>query len=165
MQPLAILCAILLASLGAALPAESVPSGPPNILSPVQGKHVTPAVVEGLEPYIPGVSKRSVSESLESRKAELHNRAILIFDIWEDVNQGGRQECLVSNTQTCYNLENGWNDLVSSLLIPSGFGCIFYQNINCDPFDFQLIVTGAYYVSNVGDYGFNDIISSYLCYN
>lgn len=28
-----------------------------------------------------------------------------------------------------------------------------------------LTVTGSFFVANAGDYGFNDIISSYLCYN
>ncbi|KAF2972651.1 hypothetical protein GQX73_g938 [Xylaria multiplex] len=137
MQLLTILCATLLASLGAALPAEPVSSGPSNILSPVQGERVTPAVVEGLEPYVTGVSKRSSSESLESREAELHKRATLIVDIWADINQGGRHEGLTSDTQKCYNLANGWNDQISSLFVPSGFGCIFYQNNDCNPNDFH----------------------------
>ncbi|KAI1752064.1 hypothetical protein F4782DRAFT_547332 [Xylaria castorea] len=165
MKLLATLCYISLAAFGAALPTDTVPNGPSNVLSPVQSEHITPALIEGQEPYVMGASERNVTVSLEGEEARLNKRATLIVDIWGDINQGGRHEGLTSDTQRCYNLGNGWNDQVSSLSVPSGFGCIFYQNSNCGSGDFRLTVTGAYYVSNLGDYGFNDIVTSYLCYN
>ncbi|KAI0101507.1 hypothetical protein GGR51DRAFT_529959 [Nemania sp. FL0031] len=165
MKPLATVYLISLVGFSIALPTDTVPSGPSNVLSPVQGEHITPAPIDGQKPYVTGVSEQNVTASLKGEEAGLNKRATLIVDIWADINQGGRHEGLISDTQRCYNLVNGWNDQVSSLSVPSGFGCIFYQNNDCNPNDFRLTVTGAYYVSNVGDYGFNDIISSYLCYN
>ncbi|KAF2678131.1 hypothetical protein K458DRAFT_395201 [Lentithecium fluviatile CBS 122367] len=86
-----------------------------------------------------------------------------------NANKGGRHEGLITTTDKCYNLGNGWNNEISSLEVPSGFGCIFYEDNDYNPNDKRLTVTGHYYVANlanaVGGIVFNIIISSYLCCN
>lgn len=77
-----------------ALPTNTVSSGPSNVLSPVQGEHITPPLVEGQKPYVLGVSQKNVT--IEA--ARLNKRATLIVDIWADVNQGGRHEGLATNS-------------------------------------------------------------------
>ncbi|KAJ8133018.1 hypothetical protein O1611_g605 [Lasiodiplodia mahajangana] len=163
MKLLATLCYISLAAFGAALPTETVPSGPSNVLSPVQSEHLTPALIEGQKPYVIGTPQPNVTVSLEGEEALLDKRATLVVDIWADINQGGRHEGLITDTQRCYNLGNGWNDQVSSLSVPSGFGCIFYQDSNCNPNDFrrsiyrQRAVAGPPYGSRF----FSDYLSIY----
>ncbi|KAI1129104.1 hypothetical protein F5Y10DRAFT_264419 [Nemania abortiva] len=166
MQFKIIISATFLAAVVAALPADVVPQGPPNVLAPVQSIHDTPPVVAGTRPFVSQpAEKRNISTPIGDVGTSVAKRATLTVDIWQDINRGGRHEGLITDTQRCYNLGNGWNDEISSLSVPGGFGCIFYEDSNCDPNDFRLTVTGSYFVSNCGDYGFNDIISSYLCYN
>ncbi|KAI1193932.1 hypothetical protein F5X97DRAFT_338301 [Nemania serpens] len=135
MKLLATLCYLSLAAFGAALPTDTTASGPSNVLSPVQSEHITPALIEGQKPYVTEVSKRNVAVSLGGEKARMSKRATLIVDIWADSYQGGRHEGLITDTQRCYNLYNGWNDQISSLFVPAGFGCIFYRNNDCNPGD------------------------------
>ncbi|KAI0872700.1 hypothetical protein GGS24DRAFT_502523 [Hypoxylon argillaceum] len=166
MQLQRVLSGAVMVAAVAALPADLISQGPSNVLAPVQSFHDTPPVVANTEPFVSlATEKRGVSAPIGYVERTVAKRATLTVDIWMDINGGGRHEGLITDTQRCFNLLNGWNDQISSLSVPSGFGCIFYEDINCDNNDHRLTVTGSFFVANAGDYGFNDIISSYLCYN
>ncbi|KAF2819261.1 hypothetical protein CC86DRAFT_472098 [Ophiobolus disseminans] len=148
----------------AALPASNVVrDGPANILSLVQDAFEHAPVVDGAEPFvIAGSSKRSVAVNAVGKY--LVKRA-LVVDIWQNSDRNGRHEGLFTDTNKCYNLGNGWNDQVSSLSVPNGYGCDFFRNNDCNNNDSRLNVPGGVYVANLSTYGMNDMISSYRCYN
>ncbi|KAI1158876.1 hypothetical protein F5B18DRAFT_639305 [Nemania serpens] len=150
-----------------ALPATSAYEGPSNRPVSVQNLPDTPEVYDGAQPFLTLVTKRGVeSAPKEVRVIDLSRRtthASLVIDIWQDSNRGGRHEGLYSDTQVCYELYNGWNDQISSLYVPSGFGCQFYQDGGCSGSYLQ--VPGNYYLPDLLGWSFNDLISSYRCYN
>ncbi|KAF2262027.1 hypothetical protein CC78DRAFT_570008 [Lojkania enalia] len=132
---------------------------PPNI-------EVDLKVLPAFTPVIKGAPFVSTpGEEVKRDVADLSKRATLTVDIWIDANRAGRHEGLITDTQRCYNLGNGWNDEISSLSVPNGFGCIFYRDNGCSNNDYRLTVPGGNYIANLQTYNFNDIISSYLCYN
>jgi hypothetical protein len=149
----------------AALPAINVARDEPtNTVAPVDVTPEHPPVDDNAEPFIIAASeKRSVAVETEERSVA--KRATLHIDIWIDSDKRGRHEGLYTVTQKCYNIGNGWNDEISSLSVPKGFGCIFYRNKNCSNDDNRLTVPGGNYIANLKKYDFNDKISSYLCYN
>ncbi|KAH7356225.1 hypothetical protein BKA66DRAFT_574671 [Pyrenochaeta sp. MPI-SDFR-AT-0127] len=108
------------------------------------------------------VVKRNAEVDLAER-SELSKRAILI-DVWLDTNRGGRHEGLWTDINRCYNLGNGWNDAISSLQTPPDFGCYFYEHGNCQGAWLSTSKSGSFIFVNTPDWGFNDRISSYLCW-
>ncbi|KAH7138608.1 hypothetical protein B0J11DRAFT_574570 [Dendryphion nanum] len=153
MKFIATLSAAALIALVSAVPAPGTPS---NIEVPADIPDHFPSV-QGLPKVVP--------EGEPLVKRAIAKRATLTVDVWMDSDRRGRHEGLITTTQKCYNLGNGWPDEISSLSVPSGFGCIFYRNNGCNNNEHRLTVPGGNYIANLQTYNFNDIISSYLCYN
>ncbi|KAF1847391.1 uncharacterized protein K460DRAFT_363467 [Cucurbitaria berberidis CBS 394.84] len=147
-----------------ALPADAVHQSASNFLAPEQNIPDTPPVVEGKSAFTSGTaSKRDTGIAISNKS--LSKRATLVVDVYYDLNGAGRHEGLYTDTQRCYNLGNGWNDQITSLRVPNGFGCIFYRNNGCGVGDYRLTVPGGNFIPDLRTYNFDDIISSYLCYN
>ncbi|KAH7065843.1 hypothetical protein BKA63DRAFT_165980 [Paraphoma chrysanthemicola] len=85
--------------------------------------------------------------------------------------------------ELCYNVTSDWNNVISSLAISEGFACRFYPNGDCASGSLCRwssflrskgpsadIVVDFYvgesrrYVSDLGLFGWKDIISSYRCW-
>ncbi|KAH7121182.1 hypothetical protein B0J11DRAFT_590087 [Dendryphion nanum] len=113
--------------------------------------HGTPQLVKAGD--IVPLSKRSIEK-----------RAGLYVDIWIHPNQVGRHEALWTETQRCYGIGNGWNDEISSLSVPNGFGCTFFRDGGCSDRDEWLIVPGGNYIPDLTRWNFDNKISSYICY-
>ncbi|KAF2825482.1 hypothetical protein CC86DRAFT_383355 [Ophiobolus disseminans] len=129
-------------------------TGPANIPAPVQTTVEHAPVVDGAEPFVVDAAP------------SLAKRGTLIVEVWQGFFRGERHESLSTQTQTCYNLGNGWSDVISSLSVPNGFGCDFYENGNCGKNGGkQLNVGGGGYVDRLDKYAMNDAITSYRCYN
>ncbi|KAK3303891.1 uncharacterized protein B0T15DRAFT_494392 [Chaetomium strumarium] len=152
-----LLLAAVFTSLVSAIPAKRAQ---PNIPLDVAIPTSFPPVQDGATPYVTNnADKAKREEAIEGRAAA----ATLIVDIWEDADRGGRHEGLYTDTQKCYGLFNGWNDRITSLSVPNGYACYFWSDADCQ--GNRLSVPGGNYIANVGVYGFNDVISSYLCWN
>ncbi|CAO2658202.1 Nn.00g059250.m01.CDS01 [Neocucurbitaria sp. VM-36] len=108
------------------------------------------------------ISKRNVGLELEAR-SELTKRSIVI-DIWQDTNRGGRHEGLITDINRCYDLGNGWNDAISSLQTPPNYGCYFYVDGGCKGGFLSISKGDSFVFVNTPDWGYNDKISSYLCW-
>jgi hypothetical protein len=98
------------------------------------------------------------------RDSGLEKRQTIVVDVYFDNNYQGRHEGLFTDINKCYSLGNGWNDQISSLKVPSGYGCYFYRNTGCDSNDNWLRVTNPLNLPDLRVYDFNDKASSYLCY-
>ncbi|TFK98766.1 hypothetical protein BDV98DRAFT_595428 [Pterulicium gracile] len=67
------------------------------------------------------------------------------------------------NSDQCYNVASGWNDVISSIRVLSrGYSCYIYSDFNCSG-----IRGGPIRIDNphpnLSMYGWNDITSSYIC--
>ncbi|KAF2466133.1 uncharacterized protein BDR25DRAFT_345727 [Lindgomyces ingoldianus] len=111
-------------------------------------------------PVIPQLSSNETATGVSKRDVNLMKRESMIVDVWADDNFSGRHEALSSDLNHCYGLGNGWNDIISSLRVQSGYGCVFYVDSNCK--GNTLTVRGdTPYLRTIG---WSDVISSYLCY-
>ncbi|KAH8719261.1 hypothetical protein GQ44DRAFT_762127 [Phaeosphaeriaceae sp. PMI808] len=146
----------------AAFPADKVArDGPPTVLSSIQQEFNHAPVSGGAKPFtVAALAKREVAVKAKS----LDKREDLAIEVWQDSDQHGRHESFYIRINRCYNLSNGWEDQISSLSVPNGFGCDFFRDIDCNNGDFRLNVPGGNYIANLGTYGFNDIMSSFRCY-
>ncbi|KAF2120061.1 hypothetical protein BDV96DRAFT_683595 [Lophiotrema nucula] len=133
-----------------------------------QTPSITPVGIDYTPPHLP-VDQPGVYETNSGDAPKtgivLTKRATLTIDVWADSNFNGRHEGLRSNTNQCYTLGNGWNDQISSLKVPSGFSCIFYANSGCPSGQSTLTVASTNVPNLDNGSGWNDVISSYLCYN
>ncbi|KAH8834380.1 hypothetical protein DL96DRAFT_1810664 [Flagelloscypha sp. PMI_526] len=83
-----------------------------------------------------------------------------LVNLYVDINYGDDPLGVGSSVVPtgCINLPSGWNDVVSSIVVTSGYQCAFWTDINCAGSTFT--ATGS--VAYVGD-AFNDKISSLQC--
>ncbi|KAF9871922.1 hypothetical protein CkaCkLH20_10554 [Colletotrichum karsti] len=83
-------------------------------------------------------------------------QAITHLYICSDANFSGRCQNLESNTGQCYNLGNGFNDVVSSLGPDAGTSCTIWENNGCSGASIVNIVSPGIY--NLADsiWNFND---------
>ncbi|KAK1624683.1 hypothetical protein BDP81DRAFT_398319 [Colletotrichum phormii] len=90
-------------------------------------------------------------------------QAITHLYICSDANFSGRCQNLESNTGQCYNLYNGFNDVVSSLGPDAGTSCTIWEDGGCTGASIVNIVSPGIY--NLADsiWNFNDKMSSYRC--
>ncbi|KAH8728403.1 hypothetical protein GQ44DRAFT_784119 [Phaeosphaeriaceae sp. PMI808] len=139
-----------------AAPAEVTTRELSNIVVPVDVLPVTAPVDNDAAPF--------TTQALNEKRGLKSKRATLVVDVYLDLNGSGRHEGLWTDTQRCYNLGNGWPDEITSLSVPNGFGCIFYRDKNCNNNDYRLTVPGGNFIGDLRVYNFDDIISSYLCY-
>ncbi|KAF2799721.1 hypothetical protein K505DRAFT_356313 [Melanomma pulvis-pyrius CBS 109.77] len=84
--------------------------------------------------------------------------------IWDGAYQGGRGTTIYNQNNICYNFINGWSDAISSLVVPWGVGCYFYDDYGCSSSSGWLWVYGAFTVNDLSVYSFNNRISSYICW-
>ncbi|KAF1993525.1 hypothetical protein P154DRAFT_527713, partial [Amniculicola lignicola CBS 123094] len=155
-----VLYAAVLTAVAAATPVEGK-RGVSNIEVVAKDPLIIPVVHDGDKPYIK-------ASGAVTKRSNVMKRT-LVVDIWADRDRGGRHEGLISDEQRCYQLGNGWNDQVSSLSVPGGWGCIFYRNNDCGNGDVRLTISNGGYISNLQDYSweginFNDMISAYRCW-
>ncbi|TIC99370.1 hypothetical protein CH35J_005089 [Colletotrichum higginsianum] len=89
-------------------------------------------------------------------------QAITHLYICQNINFGGSCVNVEVSTGVCYNLINGWNDVVSSLGPDAGTSCTLYENAGCTGAALPNIVNPG--ISNLGERGFNDRASSFRCF-
>ncbi|KAH8587776.1 hypothetical protein B0O99DRAFT_640769 [Bisporella sp. PMI_857] len=118
-----------------------------------------PALPSSKEPAAflsPGAQPRGQNAE---KRAQLAKRAIVV-DVYADSNFNGRHEGLTSDLNRCYNLGNGWNDVISSLRVPGGTsGCTFFVDAGCGGFGFGYLPGDRPTIVS----SLNDRISSYRC--
>ncbi|OHE92128.1 hypothetical protein CORC01_12583 [Colletotrichum orchidophilum] len=90
-------------------------------------------------------------------------QAITHLYICSDANFSGRCQNLDSNTGQCYNLGNGFNDVVSSLGPDAGTSCTIWENNGCSGASIVNIVSPGIYNLADSKWNFNDKMSSYRC--
>ncbi|KAK5657188.1 hypothetical protein OQA88_3246 [Cercophora sp. LCS_1] len=88
-------------------------------------------------------------------------RAITHLFVCDSLNFNGRCENLETETGRCYNLFNGWNDVISSLGPDRGTTCTIYEHFDCQGRSVGGIVNPGLF--NLNEWNFNDITSSYRC--
>ncbi|KAF2678132.1 hypothetical protein K458DRAFT_436045 [Lentithecium fluviatile CBS 122367] len=156
MKFLATLSLLALTAVATALPQADSPSDN----TPVDIGPIPPAptgIQDGAPTYEIGDPDSEPADKRGLEKRSFH------IQVWADINRGGRHQQLTTDVQKCYNLGNHWPNSISSLQVPRGHGCVFYNRNHCPQNGAHLTVPGATYVANLGR--FNDKINSYLCYN
>ncbi|KZL86570.1 hypothetical protein CI238_05631 [Colletotrichum incanum] len=91
-------------------------------------------------------------------------QAITHLYICSDANFSGRCQNLESNTGQCYNLANGFNDVVSSLGPDQGTSCTIWENNGCSGASITNIVSPGIFNLADSNWNFNDRASSYRCF-
>ncbi|KAK2049996.1 hypothetical protein LZ31DRAFT_548814 [Colletotrichum somersetense] len=91
-------------------------------------------------------------------------QAITHLYICADANFSGRCENLQSTTGQCYNLQNGWNDVVTSLGPDAGTSCTIWENNGCSGASISGIVSPGIFNLADSNWNFNDRASSYRCF-
>ncbi|KAI3548862.1 hypothetical protein CSPX01_02885 [Colletotrichum filicis] len=83
-------------------------------------------------------------------------QAITHLYICSDANFSGRCQNLESNTGQCYDLGNGFNDVVSSLGPDAGTSCTIWENAGCTGASIVNIVNPGIYNLADSNWNFND---------
>ncbi|KAI4175018.1 MAG: hypothetical protein LQ348_006268 [Seirophora lacunosa] len=94
-------------------------------------------------------------------RVDLSAQAVTYLYVCTDANFRGRCQNLESTRQGCYTLSNSFSDTISSLGPSQGATCTVWQDLGCS----GRALGGIRYpgISNLREYNFNDIITSYQC--
>ncbi|ROV94906.1 hypothetical protein VSDG_07058 [Cytospora chrysosperma] len=88
---------------------------------------------------------------------------VISVTMYQDTDWSGSSTSFSITTQTqCYGLSNGeWDNTISSIQIPSGYRCRFWDSNSCNGDSTpDIYAPGAYSLPN----GMNDRATSFKCY-
>jgi len=120
------------------------------------------AALTGLAMAAPAAGAINISSRTAEVEGTVHKRqSVTHLFVCDSANFNGRCENLESNRGQCYNLLNGWNDVISSLGPDQGTTCTLWENNDCTGRSLGGIVNPG--INNLVDFSFNDIASSYRC--
>ncbi|KAH7367459.1 hypothetical protein B0T11DRAFT_325730 [Plectosphaerella cucumerina] len=125
-----------------------------------------PAAAPSPESSVPGVAGSTVAIADVAEKRDLHKRATVQFQAYENTNYGGASLVISVNDNSCFAFTGvwaGWNDRISSAkTLTNGWSCYIYDTTNCSGDRGGPITTGNPH-PNLHVYGWGDRTSSIKC--
>ncbi|KAH6695568.1 hypothetical protein F5X68DRAFT_187012 [Plectosphaerella plurivora] len=136
------------------------------LASALSAVSAVPAAAPSPESSAPGVGGSTVAVAEAVEKRELHKRATVQFQVFENTNYGGASLTISANSNQCFSFTgvwSGWNDRISSAkTLTNGWSCYIYDTSNCSGGRGGPITTGNPH-SDLHFYGWGDRTSSFIC--